>query len=74
MPGFKVWLVVGIEGGLDARGVSNTSRWQVNHVKVPGARDSTMQDCCATAVRDPAGVAVKVTSIVAAVVQCRDGH
>ena len=74
MPGFDVRLAVGVEGSWDARGMSDTSRWQVNHVKVPGARDSTTQDCCTTVVHDPAGVAVKVTSIVAAAVWCRDRH
>jgi hypothetical protein len=74
MPGLDVWLAVSVEGGRDGRRTSNAGRLQVDHVEASCARDCATQDCCTAAVRDPAGVAVEVASVVTAAVQCRDRH
>jgi hypothetical protein len=68
MPGLNVGFTLSVEGHWGTRRVSYTGRWQVNHIKVLCARDCAMQDHCATAGCDPAGVTVKVASVIAAAI------
>ena len=74
VPGFNVGLALSVEGHWDTRRVSYMGRWQVNHIKVLCARDCATQNYCTAVVRDPAGMTVKVASVIATAIKDRNRH